>query len=153
MKQKKLLSLGITLLLALSQLFAQKQSPTLTLKSGDWFETSIRIRNVARTFDYNFEVRYEVSDKMSNGNLIFKGSIERMKLKRSVAENTWLGYDSYYPPYLENNKKQLTKQIYEITADRHGKILKLNPLSAVLKQNLLLQKQKCPPIGFSQVHI
>jgi two-component sensor histidine kinase len=135
MKQKKLLSLGITLLLALSQLFAQKQSPTLTLKSGDWFETSIRIRNVARTFDYNFEVRYEVSDKMSNGNLIFKGSIERMKLKRSVAENTWLGYDSYYPPYLENNKKQLTKQIYEITADRHGKILKLNPLSAVQKIN------------------
>ena len=47
MKYKKLLSLGI-ILLALSQLFAQKQSPPLTFKLGDWLETSIRIRNFSR---------------------------------------------------------------------------------------------------------
>ncbi|SHE78337.1 sensor histidine kinase [Pedobacter caeni] len=133
MKQKKLLSLGIILLLALSQLFAQKKSAALTFKSGDWFEADIRISNTAHTFDYNFDVRYEVSSKMPNGDLVFKVSFERMKLKYSDAKNIWLGYDSYYPPYLENRKKDLTKQIYEITADSHGKISKLKLLSTAQK--------------------
>ena len=138
MKKKKLLSLGVTLLLGLSQLFAQNQSPPLTFKSGDWFETGIRIRNASRNSDYNFNVRYEVSDKMSNGNLILKVTIERMQLKYADAENNWLGYDSYYPRYLENRKKNLTKQIYETTADSNGKILKLTTLSAAQKFNFSL---------------
>ncbi|WP_182953998.1 sensor histidine kinase [Pedobacter gandavensis] len=137
MKQKKLLSLGIILLLALSQLFAQKQHPTMALKSGDWFETDMRIRNVAQTFDYNFNVRYELLSKMSNGNLVFKVTLERMRLKYADAKNTWLGYDSHYPPYLENRKKNLTKQVYEITADSHGKILTLKSLSTAQKINFL----------------
>lgn len=128
MKQKKLLSLGITLLLGLSQLFAQKQSPTLTLKSGDWFETDIRISNLTHTSDYRFDVRYDVSNKTQNGDLAFKVSIERMRLKYANA-----GYDSYYPPYVENRKKNLTKQIYEITADGQGKISKLKLLSTATK--------------------
>lgn len=146
MKQKKLLSLGITLLLALSQLFAQKQSPALMLKSGDWFETEIRFNDVSHTFDYNFDVRYELSSKMPDGNLVFKVSIERMKLKYSVAANTWWGYDSYYPPYLENSKKDLTKQIYEITTDNHGKISKLKTLSTAQKIyfSLISSKAKSP---------
>ena len=128
MKQKKLLSLGITLLLGLSQLFAQKQSPTLTLKSGDWFETDIRISNLTHTSDYRFNVRYDVSNKTQNGDLAFKVSIERMRLKYANA-----GYDSYYPPYVENRKKNLTKQIYEITVDGQGKISKLKLLSTATK--------------------
>jgi len=133
MKQKKLLSLGITLLLALSQLFAQKQSPPLTFKSGDWFETDIRISNLAHTSDYRFDVKYEVSSKTQKGQLAFKVSIERMRLKYVDAHNTWLGYDSYYPPYVENRKKNLAKQIYEITADGQGKISKLKLLSPATK--------------------
>jgi len=146
MKQKKLLSLGVTLLLALSQLFAQKQGATLTLKSGDWFETGIRISNVAHTFDNNLDVRYEVSNKMPNGNLVFKVSIERIRLKYSDAQNTWSGYDSYYPPYVENRKKNLTKQIYEITADSYGKISNLKSLSTAQKINfsLISVKTKSP---------
>lgn len=153
MKQKKLLSLGIILLLALSQLFAQKKSPTLTFKSGDWFETGIRISNVVHTFDYNFDVRYEVSSKMPNGNLGFKVSIERMRLKYSDAKNTRSGYDSYYPPYVENRKKNLTKQIYEIIADSHGKISKLKSLSTAPKINFSLisvkTKSSGPQVEFS----
>lgn len=133
MKQKKLLCLVITLLLGLSQLFAQKHSPTLPIKSGDWFETGIRIRNMAHTFDYNFDVRYEVSNKMPNGSLVLKVSFERMRLKYVDAAHTWFGYDSYYPIYLENRKKNLAKQIYEITFDSHGKISKLKSLSTAQK--------------------
>ncbi|MBB5438579.1 two-component sensor histidine kinase [Pedobacter sp. AK017] len=133
MKYKKLLSLGIILLLALSQAFAQKQSTSLTLKSGDWFETDIRIKNLTHTSDYRFDVRYEVSNKTQNGDLSFKLSIERMRLKYADANNTWLGYDSYYPPYVENRKKNLTKQIYEITVDGQGKISKLKLLSTAPK--------------------
>ncbi|WP_316751675.1 sensor histidine kinase [Pedobacter gandavensis] len=135
MKQKKLLSLGVILLLTLSALFAQKQRPTLNLKSGDWFETGIRIRNEANTFDYNFDVRYELSNKMPNGNLVFKVSFERLKLKYADAKNTWLGYDSYYPSYLENRKKNLTKQRYEVTADSQGKVSELKSLSTPKKIN------------------
>nr|WP_276902387.1 histidine kinase [Pedobacter kyonggii] len=133
MKQKKLLSLGITLLLGLSQLFAQKQSPTLKLKSGDWFETDIRISNLTHTSDYRFDVRYEISSKTQNGDLAFKVSIERMRLKYADANSTWLGYDSYYPPYVENRKKNLAKQIYEITADSQGKVSNLKLLSVAPK--------------------
>jgi hypothetical protein len=133
MKQKKLLSLGIAWLLALSQLYAQKQSHSINLKSGDWFETDMRISNSAHIFDYNFVVKYEVLNKMSDGNLIFKISIERMILRRSVAGNNWLGYDSYYPPYLENRKTNLRKQIYEITADSRGKVSKVKSMLTAQK--------------------
>jgi signal transduction histidine kinase len=133
MKQKKFLSLGITLLLGLSQLFAQKQSPILPLKLADWFETDIRISNLPHTSDYRFDLRYEVSNKTQNGDLAFKVSIERMRLKYADANKSWLGYDSYYPPFVENRKKNLTPQIYEITADNHGKVSKLKLLSTAPK--------------------
>lgn len=151
MKHKKLLSLGIILLLALSQLFAQKPRAKLGLKSGDWFETAIRIRNASRNSDYNLTVRYEVSDKLANGNLAFKVTIERMRLKYADAENNWWGYDSHYPKYIENRKKNLTKQIYEITANDNGKISNLKVLSAAqqfnfslisVKTNASFQKEK-----------
>lgn len=133
MKQKKLLSLGITLLIGLSQLFAQKQNPISPLKLGAWFETDIRINNLTHTSDYRFDVRYEVSSKAQNGDLTFKVSIERMRLKYAGADHTWFGYDSYYPPYLENRKRNLTKQIYEIVADDQAKVLKLRQLSVATK--------------------
>src|SRR5690606_1402447 len=138
MVQKALFGLGIILMLAVSQLFAQKQPSTLALKSGDWFEANIRIRNEAHTIDHKFDVRYEVSSKAPNGNSIFKVTIERMKLKYADAENTWFGYDSYYPRYIENRKKNLTKQIYEITADSVGRMSKLKPLSTAQKINFSL---------------
>lgn len=128
MKQKKLLSLGIILLLGLSQLFAQKQNPISPLKLGDWFETAIRISNLTHTTDYRFDVRYEVLRKTQNGDLAFKVSIERMRLKYAGA-----AYDSYYPPYVENRKRNLSKQVYEITADSHGKVSKLTQLSTASK--------------------
>lgn len=133
MKQKKLLSLGIALLLGLSQLFAQNQYATSPLKTADWFETDIRISNLTHRSDYRFDVRYEVSSKAQNGELAFKVSIERMRLKYVDANKNWFGYDSYYPPYVENRKKNLTKQIYEITADGQGKISKLKLLSTATK--------------------
>ncbi|MBE9603083.1 sensor histidine kinase [Pedobacter sp. MC2016-24] len=138
MKQKKLLSLGVIMLLTLAQLFAQKQRPPLTFKSGDWLETDIRICNFYRNSDYNLRVRYEVSDKMSNGNVVFKGTIERLRLKYADAQNNWLSYDSYYPRYLENRKKILPKQTYEMTANGLGKISNLKVLSTAPKFNFSL---------------
>jgi hypothetical protein len=125
-------------LLALSQLHAQNQSHTINLKLGDWFETDLRISNAAHTFNYNFVVKYEVLNKASDGNLDFKVSIERMILKRSATGNNWLGYDSYYPPYLENRKNNLSKQIYEITADGRGKISKVKSILTAQKINFSL---------------
>jgi hypothetical protein len=142
MKYKKLLSLGVTLMLTLSQLFAQKQSPPLTFKSGDRLETGIRIRNFSRNSDYNLSVRYEVSNKLPNGNLAFKVTIERMRLKYADAENNWWGYDSYYPKYMENRKKNLSKQIYEITTNRNGKISNVTVLSTAQKFNFSLLSVK-----------
>jgi len=129
MKHKKLLSLGITLLLGLSHLFAQKLSPKLILKEKDWFETDVRITNLSHTSNYRFNMRYEVSEKTQKGDLTFKVSIERMRLKYADAGNVWRGYDSYYPPYVENRKKDTTKQNYEITADSDGKILTVKSLT------------------------
>jgi two-component sensor histidine kinase len=138
MKYKKVLSLGVILLLTLTQLLAQKKNPPLTFKSGDWLETSIRIRNFSRNSDYNLRVRYEVSNKLPNENLTFKVTIERMRLKYADAENNWWGYDSYYPRYLENRKTNLTKQIYEITTTGNGKISKVTVLSTGRKFNFSL---------------
>lgn len=104
-------------MIGLSQIFAQKQNSTSPLKLADWFETDIRIRNLTHTSDCRFDVRYEVSSKTENGELAFKVSIERMRLKYADSDNTWLGYDSYYPPYVENRKKNLTKQIYDLISN------------------------------------
>lgn len=142
MKQKKLLSLGVILLLALSQLFAQNQSPPLTFKSGDWLETGVRIRNFSRNSDYNLGVRYEVTNKLPNGNLAFKVTIERMRLKYADAENNCWGYDSYYPKYIENRKTNLTKQIYEITTTGNGKISNITVLSTARKFSFFLISMK-----------
>ncbi|MEJ7559320.1 MAG: histidine kinase [Pedobacter sp.] len=138
MKQKTLLSLGVFLLLTLSQLFAQKKNPPITFKSGDWLEASIRIRNLSRNSDYNLRVRYEVSNKLKNRNLTFKVTIERLRLKYIDTDNTWWGYDSYYPKYIENRKKNLTKQIYEITTNGNGKISNVTVLSTARKFNFSL---------------
>src|SRR5690606_37245411 len=53
-------------------------------------------------------------------------------------EKNWLGYDSYYPRYLENRKKNLTKQIYEITTNGLGKISNLRMLYTAQKFNFSL---------------
>ncbi|RYF25429.1 MAG: hypothetical protein EOO42_03785 [Flavobacteriales bacterium] len=137
MKQKKLLSLGITLLLGLSQLFAQKQNPT-SLKSGDWFETDIQISNSKNTSNHRFDVRYDLSNKSQNGDLIFKVSIERMRLKYADANNTWFGYDSYYPPYVENRKRNPAKQVYQATANSQGKISNIKLLSNAPKPSFFI---------------
>ncbi len=138
MKQKKLLSLGIALLLGLSQLFAQNQPPPVILKSGDWFEADIRIRNAARKSDYNLRVRYDVSSKLANGNLDFKVTIERMRLKYADAENNWWGYDSFYPKYIENRKKNQTKQRYEVRTNGNGEISNITASSTTQKFNFSL---------------
>ncbi|RZK81300.1 MAG: hypothetical protein EOO92_05070 [Pedobacter sp.] len=101
-------------------------------------ETSIRIRNVARKSDYNLRVRYDVANKLANGNLTFKVTIERMRLKYADADNNWWGYDSYYPKYIENRKKNQPKQVYEITANGSGKISAVKVLSASRKFNFSL---------------
>ncbi|WP_186462387.1 sensor histidine kinase [Pedobacter suwonensis] len=144
MKQKKLLSLGIIFLLGLSQLFAQKQNPKLIFKLADWFETEIRINNLMHTSDYRFDVKYETSNRTQNGDLVFNATIERMRLKYADADNIWFGYDSYYPPYVENRKKNLIKQIYEITVDAKGKISKLKLLSTATKVSFSVIDLKAP---------
>ncbi|TKC08690.1 sensor histidine kinase [Pedobacter frigoris] len=154
MKHKKLLSLAIILLLTSPQmLFAKKGEPVLRLKSGDWFETDVQVTDVSRTMDYNFNIRYEVSEKSADGNLVFKVSFDRMNLKTSTGANRWVGYDSYYPPYLENNMKSLTKQVYELTTDVSGKILKLKSLSYPQKIDFTLisvkSRRSDPIITFS----
>ncbi|RZL16835.1 MAG: hypothetical protein EOO89_10960, partial [Pedobacter sp.] len=138
MKQKKLLSLGVFLLLTLSQLFAQKKNQPITFKSGDWLETGIRIRNLSRNSDYNLNVRYEVSNQLKNNNLTFRVTIVRLRLKYVDAENTWWGYDSYYPKYIENRKKNLTKQIYEITTNENVRVSNVTVLSTARKLNFSL---------------
>lgn len=164
MKHKKLLSLAVILLLALPQLlFAKKKEPTLRLKSGDWFETDVQVTDVSSTMDYNFNIRYEVSEKSADGKLVFKVSFERMDLKTSLGENRWAGYDSYYPPYLENSGKNLTKYVYKLSTDANGKILKMASVSSPQKVKFTLisvkPKRPDPFVGYyhdrvlSEIHL
>jgi two-component sensor histidine kinase len=134
MDHKKLLGLVITLLLGLSPLFAQKSNAKLILKVGDWFETDFRISNLTNLSEYRFQVRYELSTKTQNGDLAFKVSIERIKLKYTDKNNKLQGFDSYYPPYIENRKKSPIKQAYEVTANSNGKIVKV--IASARTQNI-----------------
>jgi two-component sensor histidine kinase len=131
MKQKKLLMAGVFTLLWLPQLlFAQKGNAFSKMKPGDWFDVSTKLYanpNVpeGQPEFRRYDIKYKLKNVQANGGSNYKVLVERSRIKSLSSGNIWMGYDSYYPSYLQASEETLGKPGFELQIAKDGKIASL----------------------------
>jgi len=130
MKQKKLLSTAVFALLWLPQLvFAQAENVLLKMKPGDWFDasakTSVHIDVLGGLYELRqYDVKYTLKGIKTNGSRDYQLTIERSRIKSRFPDHNWMGYDSYYPSYLQSSEETLVKPGFALQI-KDGKITSL----------------------------
>lgn len=141
------LLLGWLLLLS-SNLNAQNREGLFNLKEGDWFEMQVNASfnfnkkdssqfinkiiqaplSIKDSANCQLNLRYQLSKQLTDGNQIYNVSVERANAKMFWSPfGSWLGYDSYYPPYKENNISPPKKFQFEMEVNPDGNILRFDP--------------------------
>jgi hypothetical protein len=132
MKQKKLLMAAVLVLLWLPQLlFAQKNNSLIRLKPGQWLEmqvTNLRTTSDGSTF-YRYELRYVLKKIQADGSRDFAVTVQRTRIQ-SAPGGSWVGYDSYYPPYLQN-RPIVNKPSFQFSTDKNWKITNLKSMAEI----------------------
>jgi two-component sensor histidine kinase len=138
MKQKKILSTAIFLLVWLPQLlFAQKSDVFSKMKPGDWFE--VLVSDTARKSNdesWRYHIKYLLKKINSEGSKEYTLTFERIRVILSSAGHAPLGYDSYYPPYQQGIQQKLVKPSFTAQVDKTGKVLSMKPQTDFPKINL-----------------
>ncbi len=129
---------ALLLLLWLPQLlFAQKGDAFSKMKPGDWFE--VLVSDTARRPNdesYRYHLRYLLKNVKAEGSKEYMLTFERIRITVSPDRHTALGYDSYYPPYLQGIQQKSVKPVFFMLADKTGKVLSMKPQSDFAKMNL-----------------
>jgi len=133
MKQKKCLSIVLILLVWLPQLvLAQKENPLSKLKGGQWLE--MQVTNLRTTSDmstiYTYELRYVMKKIQANGSRDFHVTVQRMGIQSAYPKGSWVGYDSYYPPYLQN-RPHVNKPSFQFSTNKNWKITSLKAMAEI----------------------
>ncbi|MGQ8337402.1 sensor histidine kinase [Sunxiuqinia sp. A32] len=133
MKQQNLLIFFVLGFLFLStKLSAVPPEGRFGLEVGDWFEMKFDLPLSFRSgctspldffkdsggATFTVFLRYQLQNQRSNGNQLFNVSIKRVQSKLLGSEG-WMGYDSYYPPYQDDNNaaKEFIQFEMEVTPD------------------------------------
>jgi hypothetical protein len=142
-----------TLLLILLQfvsvnLHAQNPEGLFRLKEGDWFEMQLNnslnfnrdkssqfFNSILQTplsthknADFHLNCRYQLSKQLLNGNQLYNVTVERIKVKMLCSPfGTWLGYDSFYPPYKESISSIPKKLQFIMEVTPNGDIVRFDP--------------------------
>ncbi|MFA5330013.1 MAG: histidine kinase [Prolixibacteraceae bacterium] len=169
MKKTKIVRILSVLLILSANLFAQNTECRFKLKEGDWFEMQLHF-----SFDFNgtyeafnvfnkkaatkekentnglLNLRYQLQKQLPNGNQVYRVNTERIMVKMLWSSfNTWLGYDTYYPPYSEGELSSPKKFLFEMEVNPKGNILrfvpdKANPTNTTLYLDEISPKLKNP---------
>jgi hypothetical protein len=138
MKQKKLLTMAMALLLPL---LVSAQNPFLKLKPGGWFEVQVNIDGTnikdqstrSNRMDgisngkNQYYIRYVLAEKLPGGHELYNASIERIKLKvNDIPSGTIFGYDSYYPPYLQSYSSAAGRLAFSVEINGQGNVVKVD---------------------------
>lgn len=162
------LLLGWLILLS-TNLFAQNSEGRFALKEGDWFEMQLHF---SFGFNMNYDafnvfnkkvgskeneytngllnLRYQFKKQLQNGNQVYRVSTERIMVKMFWSTfNTWLGYDTYYPPYSESDLSSPKRFLFEMEVNPKGNITrfvpdKANPTDTTLYLDEISPKLKNP---------
>nr|WP_068892475.1 histidine kinase [Pedobacter panaciterrae] len=127
MKQNKILSIAMFMLLWLPQLlFAQQQDSFSKMKPGDWFDVRVKNTNPGKNSEYYwYDIKYQLKEILANGNRDYHLTFERIKMKFLYSGHVGLGYDSYYPGYLQSNNETIDKPAFQLQINKTGKIISL----------------------------
>ncbi|MFB6341710.1 sensor histidine kinase [Saccharicrinis sp. FJH62] len=144
-RQNILLSILLFKLIFFSaKLLAENPEGRFHINEGDWFEMQVDLplnysdksgsplnffKEAGKT-ELSVLLHYQLQKQRSNGNQIYNVSIQRIQSKVYASSfNTWLGYDSYYPPYRDNVKsvKPFIQSELEVTPD--GNIIRFDSIS------------------------
>ncbi|WP_214225395.1 histidine kinase [Pedobacter sp. B4-66] len=121
MKRNKILSTAVFMLLWLPQLlFAQQEDSFSKMKPGDWFEVRVNDYN-----GYLYEMKYHLAKILDNGNRDYNLTFERIRIKLLSPGSLSLGYDSYYPAYLQSNNETLDKPGFQLQVNKVGKTISM----------------------------
>lgn len=120
------LLLGWLLLLSYN-LNAQNREGLFNLKEGDWFE--MQVKENGGTDNH---LRYLLLKQLHNGNQQYR--ITLIRVKRMYNGNNgdngkiaYFGYDSYYPPFINNKKTTDKRNQYTLEISPTGDILSFKP--------------------------
>jgi len=124
---------ALLLLLWLPQmLLAQKNNSLGKLQSGQWLE--MRVTNLRTTSDmssiYTYELRYVLKKIQADGSRDFHVTVKRIGIQSAYPKGSWVGYDSYYPPYLQN-RPVVNKPSFQFSTDKNWKIRNLTSMAEI----------------------
>jgi two-component sensor histidine kinase len=141
MKQKKILIVAIVLLLPL---LGAAQNPFLKLKPDGWFKVQVNtdgtnfkdIGAISNPIDLmtngcknQYDIRYLLTKQLPDGHELYNASVERIKVERNYNDIRYgpiMGYDSYYPPYLQSNNDTTARFTFSVEIDSQGNVVKVD---------------------------
>ncbi len=124
------LLLGWLLLLS-SNLNAQNREGLFNLKEGDWFEMQVKAF-MGQSESTNL-LRYQLLKQLPDGNQKYRITLNRVKRMdyhynyNGFGSDVNFGYDSYYPPLINNKKTTDKKNQYALEISPKGDILSFKP--------------------------
>ncbi|MES2454911.1 MAG: histidine kinase [Bacteroidota bacterium] len=123
---------AVLLLLWLPQkLLAQKDNPLVRLKAGQWLEMRvINLRTADMSSIYTYELRYALKKIQADGIRDFQVTVQRTGITSLYPRGSHVGYDSYYPPYLQN-RPSVNKPAFQCSIDKNWKVKKLRSMTEI----------------------
>ena len=137
--KKTIFTLLLGCLLFLSyNLAAQNTEGLFRLKEGDWFEMQVEQNNCDGCIT-NYLLRYQLEKQFPNANQQYKVSLEHFKAKWELTKNSRVGYDSYYPKFVEDKTVPDQKVQFKMELTPVGEIVNLvrvgkKPSNVVLEE-------------------
>ncbi len=117
------------LLIWLPQLvFSQEKNLLSRLKAAEWFEVSVKIQeNVAKVASGDpdlkrYDLKYKLKNQHPDGSRTYDLIVERTRIK-CFYPGSIMGYDSYYPAYLQSNNETSVKPAFELKIGKSGEIV------------------------------
>ncbi|SEW28759.1 Histidine kinase [Chitinophaga sp. YR573] len=130
-------------------LSAQDKHGYFPLQPGDWFEMQVTMGNENGPYttkeptflpNFRFQLRYHLIKQLQDGKQQYKIELERTIVHTtslSTSDEGWMGYDSYYPPYKQQQSRKTAKGAYLLEISSDGSIISLTKDSLHLPPRII----------------
>jgi hypothetical protein len=127
MTQKKYLLILFLWMFSLSGALKAQHAIPVKLKTGDWFsiQYQTKMRSRVLNLDNSYAITYRLTHQEPSGHRIYKVTVDRTIIRQWLMTNPILGYDSYYPPYVQNQAAVPAKAYFLVKTDYNDKIIQV----------------------------
>ena len=133
MTQKKYMLVLLMWMVCFPGIINAQSTIPLKLKKGDWFKVRFqtKMRSQVLNLDNSYAISYHLTAQESTGLSIYKVTVDRTVIRQWLMTNPILGYDSYYPPYVQNQSALAPKAYFIVKTDKDDKIVQLNTVGKI----------------------